>query len=144
MYGRYKGPLFCKDSQFIACPNPGEESTELVMSRPRHKLKMWLGSLPPSEVSTTPPSYPANLGVPKEYFIRQFISVSGSPLVYFYEMHGDWCIRHIRQECAHSVRLSLQGQWFDTEGFTQIEDYIFNKAWGNSEDAAPSKQMPLL
>lgn len=132
---RYIRPYFVEGPRFFAAPNLDEPQYASTMRRPKHKLMLWLGKLPPEERALTPPPYAANLDAPIRYYARQYFSVgSHSPCTVYFEFHGDWLLRDVYHHDASFVRSQRGGQWRQIDELTEISQASFEAVWAAAVD----------
>ena len=131
-YCRYLYPIFNGTPSFYS---DHEVSSSPIWSftRPVHLLTLWLGELPPSQVAIEVPPYPDHLDLPVRYFAHSYSTImSKSPLVDYYEVHGDWCLRRIQQDGPRFVRAQPNGAWTDTSSFREITKEWFDRMWSGA------------
>lgn len=125
----YARPYFTEKAQFFG----DFDSSPVTLSRPKHKLTMWLGQLPPAERDLTPPEYPRDLEEPTKYFVRQWMAMHG-PRMSYYEFHGSWCLRRVELLGTRFVRSDLNGEWLQFDDLKEIRQHEFEEIWAAAED----------
>lgn len=139
-YCRYLCPYFVGQPCFFASADSESQSAS-TFRRPKHKLTMWLGKLPPTAEEVTPPEYPTNLDEPVRHFVRQYIGfISRSPQTDYYEFHGDWCLRHVHHSDASFSRFTLNGQWRKIDELVEIPKDVFDTIWQAASDPRPTQE----
>lgn len=134
-YSRYIGPDFVSEACFFATPWV-ENDYGSSHRRQNFNLVLWLGELPPSEVELIPPSYPAHLDAQLQYFARVWYTFHTTrPQINYYEFHGDWCLREVKQSDASFVRETLGGQWRRFDDLSTIQKETFETLWNSATEA---------
>lgn len=131
LYVRYLHPYFYDDARFSARLRfKGSSYDESIFICPPRALTLWLGDLPPYEVDIDPPAYPDELKAPIRYFARVWFTFHNTrPQVSYYELHGDWCLREVRQSDAAFFRKALGGQWRMYHDTKEIRKDVFESVW---------------
>lgn len=135
VFCRYLRPYFAEGPSFFAATDSDSPLANLLCRRPKHKLMLWLGKLPPYERAATPPPYPANLDAPIRYYARQHFGVCPhTPRTQYFEFHGDWLLRDIYHHDASFVRSQCGGQWRQIDELTEISQASFEAVWAAAVD----------
>ncbi|MEZ6046579.1 MAG: hypothetical protein R3C11_13600 [Planctomycetaceae bacterium] len=133
-YGRYAHPEFYSGPFFAVHTKEGDKGRSYTCCyRPLHKLKVWTGSLPPWKIEMEPPLYSPALKEDREYYYLQETTHHDGPVTYFYEYHGEGCLRLVYVNGWTSWRKEYDGKWLRKGPFKKTDRLNFEKAWKAAE-----------